>query len=212
MTTPRAAQHSPAELDALAAGFRPSWDELFGDAPADVERVVQARAAQPAAALSADKPVRERAPASSQKRRPSRAEPADGAEPSIALPTTGSPFGKIAIGAVALLVVVGLVFVLTRGPDETTEPTPPAPTAELAAEELAPSPTTEPAAPEPTPSETEPTPPEPAAPDPGVPESKPPAPAAPAQPAAQPAPKPAAPHPAPAPKPKGGGIVREVPF
>jgi cytoskeletal protein RodZ len=208
MTTPRAAQHSPAELDALAAGLRPSWDELFGDAPADVGRVVQARAAQASAALSADKPVRERAPVSSQKRRPSRAEPADGAEPSIALPTTRSPLGKIAIGAVALLVVVGLVFVLTRGPDETTEPTPPAPTAEVEAEEPAPAPTTEPAAPEPTPSEGESTPPEPAAPDPGVPESKPPAPATPAQ----PAPKPAAPHPAPAPKPKGGGIVREVPF
>ena len=209
---------SANELDALAQTLRPSWELLFGNgAPQDfippptppTRRIAEA---QPERLPTAEPRVRRqdslsaRTPA--QKSFP---------EPAVSVPTTQTPWAKIAILAAVAVIAGGIAIMLTRGGDgEPSTNEVPAETKAPAAEEKEPPPP-ETKVEEPTPPVEEkasepPEPPPVAAPPPEAPKPAapklPPAPKAPAP----KAPAPKAPAPGPKPQPKGDGIVREVPF
>ena len=106
MTSPLPPGLTPAQADRLASSIRPSWVEVFGDIPAsDAAGRHEAIASKPAASKVAPRAAAQAQVASSEQ-----------SASSLVVPTTGSPWGKVAAGvAVVALLATVTVFIVKGG-------------------------------------------------------------------------------------------------
>ncbi len=121
---------SPKQLDEIAASIQPSWAEFFADIELSEPAAPMQGAARAVQAVdAAPPPVPKRAPKSghrpqrSQRRKAPAEQPA---EPSVRLPTEGSAWPKLAMGFLAIVAVIAIVFWVRSGGqpvDETTQAT-----------------------------------------------------------------------------------------
>lgn len=106
---------SVAEADRIAASIKPSWAETFG-APAATRSAYPS----PAKVDLPQKEPRSKRPAASVEATPSR-RPLAAEEPSLRVPTTAMPWGKIGAALGAILALGGIAW-FVMSPDEQPAP------------------------------------------------------------------------------------------